>query len=122
MAPKRLEKEIASSSVGGNKKQAAPKNHDIKFSTPEQRSRYKSLLSKPMYPCRYPDNYDKIRLGIRDNVYMMLNRLGWVDLLRPMKGYENFTYEFSSSIVFTKDRMNFDNPDHRVYFWLMNID
>jgi len=57
-----------------------------------------------------------IKLGIRDNVYMLLNRLGWVDLLRPMRGYENFTYEFLSSIVFTKDRMN------RVYFRLMNID
>ena len=42
--------------------------------------------------------------------------------LRPMKGYENFTYEFLSSILFTKDTMNFDNPDHRVYFRLMNID
>jgi len=39
-----------------------------------------------------------------------------------MKGFENFTYEFLNSIVFTNDRMNFDNPDHRVYFRLMNID
>jgi len=45
MAPKRPGKEIASSSAGGNKKQTAPKNHDITFRTPEQRSRYKSLLS-----------------------------------------------------------------------------
>jgi len=39
-----------------------------------------------------------------------------------MKGFENFTYEFLSSIAFTKDKMNFDNPDHRVSFRLMNID
>jgi len=122
MAPKRPRKDIASSSDGGTRKQAAPKNHGITFSTPKQQSRYKSLLSKPLHPCRYPDNYDMIRLGIRYNVYMLLNRLGWVELLRPMKGYENFTYEFLSSIVFTKDRMNFDNSDHRVYFRLMNID
>jgi len=76
MAPKRPGKEIASSSARGNKKQAAPKNHDITISTPEQRSRYKSLLSKPLHPCRYLDNYDMIKLGIRDNVYMLLNRLG----------------------------------------------
>ena len=63
-----------------------------------------------------------IKLSIRDNVYMMLNRLGWVELLRPMKGYENFTYEFLSYIIFTKDRMNFDNPDHRLYFRPINID
>jgi len=93
MAPKRQGKEIASSSEGGSRKQEAPKNHDITFSTPEQRSRYKSLLYKPLHPCTYPDNYDMIKLGIRDNVYMLLNRLGWVDLLRPMKGFENFTFE-----------------------------
>jgi len=43
-------------------------------------------------------------------------------MLRPMKGFENFTYEFLSSIAFKKDKMNFDNPDHRVSFRLMNID
>ena len=43
-------------------------------------------------------------------------------MLRPMKGFENFTYEFLNSITFKKDRMNFDNPDHRVSFRLMNID
>jgi len=122
MTPKRQGKEIASSSDGGSRKQAAPKNHDITFSTTEQQSRYKSLLSKHLHPYRYSDNHDMIKLSIRDNVYMMLNRLGWVELLRPMKGYENFTYEFLSYIIFTKDRMNFDNPDHRVPFRLMNID
>jgi len=76
MTPKRQGKEIASSSDGGSRKQAAPKNHGITFSTLEQRSRYKSLLFKPLHPCRYPDNYDMIKLGIRDNVYMQLNRLG----------------------------------------------
>jgi len=30
--------------------------------------------------------------------------------------------EFLSSIVFTKDRLNFDNLNHRVSFRLMNID
>jgi hypothetical protein len=39
-----------------------------------------------------------------------------------MRGYENFTYEFLSSIVFTKDKLNFDNPNHRVVFRLMNVD
>jgi len=39
-----------------------------------------------------------------------------------MKGFENFTYEFLSSIAFKKDRMNFDNLDHRVSFRLINID
>jgi len=43
-------------------------------------------------------------------------------MLRPMRGFENFTYELSSSIAFTKDRMNFDNPNHRVSFRLMNVD
>jgi len=67
MAPKSQGKEIESSSDGGSRKQAAPKNHDITFSTPKQRNRHKSLLSKPLHPCRYPNNYDMIKLGIRDN-------------------------------------------------------
>jgi len=55
-------------------------------------------------------------------VVRLLNKLEWVEMLRPMKGFENFTYEFLTSIAFTKYRMNFDNPDHRVSFRLMNID
>ena len=43
-------------------------------------------------------------------------------MLRPMKGFEYFTYECLSSIAFKKDRLNFDNPNHRVSFRLMNID
>jgi len=62
------------------------------------------------------------KLGIRDNAYRLLSNLGWVEMLRSMKGFENFTYEFLSSIAFKKDRLNFDNPDHKVSFQLMNID
>jgi len=43
-------------------------------------------------------------------------------MLRPMRGFENFTYEFLSSIAFTKDKSKPDNPDHRVSFWLLNND
>jgi len=62
------------------------------------------------------------KLGIRHNAYRLLSNLGWVEMLRPMKGFENFTYEFLSSISFKKDRLNFNNTDHRVSFRLMNID
>ena len=123
MASRRTRKETGSSSGGPpSKRQATPRNHDIEFNTPEQRSRYKSLLSKPLHPCRYPDSYSMNKLGIRDNAYRLLSNLGLVEMLRPMKGFKNFTYEFVSSIAFKKDRMNFDNPYHRVYFQLMNID
>ncbi len=43
-------------------------------------------------------------------------------MLRPIRGFENFTYEFLSSIDFKKDRLDLDNPNHRVSFRLMNID
>ena len=33
-------------------------------------------------------------------------------MMRPMRGDENFTYEFFSTLVFTKDKMNYDDPDH----------
>jgi len=120
MASKR--KEVASSSDGASRKKAAPTNHDFNFKNIEQRNRYKYLVSKPLHACRYPDNYDMGRLGIKDNVIKLLDRLGWVDMLRPRRGFENFTYEFLSSIDFKKDRLDLDNPNHRVSFRLMNID
>jgi len=123
MASRKMGKETKSSPGGPpSKGQATPRNHDIEFNTLEQRSRYKSLLSKPLHPCRYPDSYSMNKLGIRDNAYRLLSNLGWVEMLRPMKGFENFTYELLSSIAFKKYRLNFDNPDHRVSFRLMNID
>jgi len=99
MAPKRQGKEIASLSDGGSRKQAVARNHDIVFSTPEQRRRYKSLLSKPLHPCRYHDSHSMNILESRDNVVRLLTKLGWVEMFRPIKGFENFTYEFLSSIV-----------------------
>jgi hypothetical protein len=86
MAPKRKGKEVATSDDGASRKKATPRNHNIEFNTPEQRSRYKSLLSKPLHPCRYPDSHTMNVLGIRDNVVRLLNKLGWVEMLRPMRG------------------------------------
>jgi len=103
MASRRTRKETGSSSGGPpSKRQANPRNHDIEFNTPKQRSSYKSLLSKPLHPCRYPDSYSMNKLGISDNAYRLLCNLGWVEMLRPMKGFENFTYEFLCSIVSRK--------------------
>jgi len=62
------------------------------------------------------------RLGIEEHVIRLLNRLGLVEMLKPMRGFENSTYEFLSSISFTKDRSQTDNPDHRVTFQLLNVD
>jgi len=36
------------------------------------------------------------KLEIRDNAYRLLSNLGWVEILRPIKGFENLTYEFLS--------------------------
>jgi len=123
MAPKRSGKETRSSFGGPSSKRQAPtKNHGIQFKDNKQRDRYKALISKPLHPCRYPDSYYLNVLEIRDNVFKLLGNLGWIDMLRPMRELENFTYEFLSSIAFTKDRLNFDNPNHRVSLRLMNID
>jgi hypothetical protein len=84
--------------------------------------RYKILISKPLDPSRYPDSHSLNMLELRDDVYRLLGRLGWTDMSKPMRGYENFTYEFLSSIVFTKDKLNFANPNHRVSFRHLNID
>jgi hypothetical protein len=123
MASRRSGKEPASSSGGPPQKKRAPaKNHGIVFKDDNQKARYKDLISKPLHPCRYPDSHTLNVLEIRDNVFELLNRLGWGEMLRPMRGYENFTYEFLSSIQFKKDKFNFDDPNHRVSFRLLNID
>jgi len=121
MASKRSGKATSSSS-GPTPNRASIWYHDIDFKDAEQRNRYKALISKLMTACRYPDDTTLENLGIRDSVFKLLNRLGLVDLLRPMRGFKNFTYEFLSSISFTKDRLRLENPDYRVSFWLLNID
>ena len=122
MASRRSGKEPARSQGGPpSKKQAQVKNHGIKFKDNSQRDRYKILIFKPLHPSRYPDSHTLNMLELRNDVYRLIGRLGWTDMLEPMRDYENFTYEFLSSIVFTKDRLNYDNPNHRVSFRLMNI-
>jgi len=72
MASRRMGKEPVSPSGGPpSKRQATPRNHGIEFNTPEQWSRYKSLLSKPLHPSRYPDSYSMNKLGIGDTAYRL---------------------------------------------------
>jgi hypothetical protein len=119
---RRSGKEPASSSGPPPKKQAQVKNHEIQFRDNKQRDKYKILISKTLHPSRYPNTHTLDVLELLDDVVRMIGNLGWTNLLKPMRGYENFTYEFLSSIVFTKDKLNFDNPNHRVVFRLMNVD
>jgi len=122
MASKRKGKEVEGSGSGAGKKQAVVWNHDIVFKDPEQRDRNKTLVSRPLSACRYPDSGVMNTLGIRDNVVRLLNTLGWFEMLRPRERFENFTYEFLSSLSFTKDRSKSDNPNHKVSFPLLNVD
>jgi hypothetical protein len=123
MASRRSGKEPTTSSGGPPSKKRAPaKNHGITFKDNNQKERYKVLITKPLHPCRYPHFHTMNTLGIRDNAFELLNRLGWGEMLSPMRGYENFTYEFLSSIQFKKDKLNLNDPDHRVSFRLLNID
>jgi hypothetical protein len=57
-----------------------------------------------------------------DALTQELNNFGLVEMLKPMRGFENFTCEFLSSISFTKDRSKTDKPNHRVSFCLLNFD
>jgi len=122
MAPKRKGNEIETLGSGASKKQEAVCNHRIEFKDPKKRNRYKSLISRPISSCRYPDIGTMNTLGIRDHVIRLLNNLGLVEMLRPMQGFENFTYEFLSSLSFTKNKSKTDNPNHRVSFRLLNVD
>jgi len=93
MTSKRKGKEIEGSGSGARKKQSTVRNHDIIFKDPEQRNRYKSLITRTIYACRYPDANAMDRLGIKKYVIRLLNNLGLVKMLKPMRGFENFTYE-----------------------------
>ena len=83
---------------------------------------YKSLISRTIFRCRYPDVNAMDRLGIEEDVIRLLKNLGLVEMLKPMRGFENLTYEFLSFISFTTDRSKTDNPDYRVAFRLLNVD
>jgi len=122
MAPKRKGKEIESLGSGAGRKQAAVHNHGIEFKDTEQRDRYKYLIYRPISSCRCPDVNAMDRPCIEDYVKKLLNNLGLVKMLRPMWGFENFTYEFLNSLSFTKDKSKMDNPNHRVSFRLSNVD
>jgi len=122
MVSKRKGKEIEGSRSGARKKQSTVRNHGIEFKDPKQRNRYKYIISRTISTCRYPNVNVMDRLGIEVHVIMLLNNLGLVEMLEPMRGFENLTYEFLSSIFFTKDRSKKDNPDHRVAFRLLNVD
>jgi len=88
----------------------------------QAKSNQQSLISRTIYACRYPDANAMNRLGIEEHVIRLLNNLGLVEMLKPMRGFENFTYEFLSSNSFTKDRSKTDNPDHWVAFRILNVD
>jgi len=75
-----------------------------------------------MFACRYPDIGAMNTLGIREYVIRLLNNLGLVEMLRPMQGFENFTYEFLSSLSFTKDKSKTNKPNHRFSFRHLNVD
>ena len=122
MASKRKGKEIEGSGSGAGKEQSTIHNHGIHFKDDKQRSRYKSLISKPISNCRYPDANAMNRLGIEEHVIRLLNNLGLVEMLKPIRGFENFTYELLSSLSFIKDRSKTDNPNQRVSFLLLNVD
>ena len=95
MASRRMGKEPASSSGGPpSKRHASAKNRGIQFKDNKQRDTYKTLISKPLHPCRYPDSHSLNVLGIRDNVFKLLGNLGWIEMLRPMRGTKTSPMNF----------------------------
>jgi len=73
MASNRKSKDIAGSGSGASSKQSTVRNHGVEFKDPEQKNRYKSLISRTISPCRYLDVNAMDRLGIDEHVISMLN-------------------------------------------------
>jgi len=65
--------EIEGSGRGASRKQSTVRNHGIEFKDPEQRNMYKSLISRTISPCRYPDVNAMDRLGIEEHVIRLLH-------------------------------------------------
>jgi hypothetical protein len=74
MESKRKGKEIEASGRGASKKQSTTRNHGIQLKDPEQRNRYKSLISRTISPYRYPDINAMDRLKIDEHVIRPLNK------------------------------------------------
>jgi hypothetical protein len=60
-----LGKKIVGSDDDAGRKKSTLCNHGIHFQDDKQRSRYKSLISKLIYACRYPDVNVMDKLGKR---------------------------------------------------------
>jgi len=73
MASKRKSKEIEGSGSGASRKQSTVRNHGIEFKNPEQRNRYKYLISRTISPCRCLDVNAMDTLGIDEHVIRLLN-------------------------------------------------
>jgi len=72
MASKRKRKEIEGSGSCASSKQSTIQNHGVEFKDPEQKNRYKSLISRTISRCRYPDVNAMDRLGIYEHVIRLL--------------------------------------------------
>jgi hypothetical protein len=121
MTGKRKGKEIDTTGGAGGRKKPS-KYHGINLKGSDQKDRYNLLISKPIHTCKYADDHTMISLGIRENVVRLFETIGWSDLMRPRWGYENFTYEFLSSLVFSKDKTKKNIPEHTVAFRLLGQD
>jgi len=73
MTYKRKGKEIEGSGNSAGKKQSTVRNHGIHFKDDKQRSKYKSLISKHIFACRYLDINVMDRLEIEEHVIRLLN-------------------------------------------------
>jgi len=73
MTSKRKGKEIEGSGSSAGKKQSAVRNHGIHFKDDQQRSRYKSLISKHISAYRYLDTNAIDKLEIEEHVIRLLN-------------------------------------------------
>jgi hypothetical protein len=62
---KKLGKKIVGSDDDAGRKKSTLRNHGIHFKDDKQRSRYKSLISKLISACRYPDANAMDKLGKR---------------------------------------------------------
>jgi len=121
--PKKKKVADDASSSDGKKKKGKANELGIILNKSAERERYDKLAGRGIILSRYPDKTTLNALGIIENVRILVGNIGWGTFLGcKYSTYEYLTLEFLSTLCFTKDKYNVDDPQHTVSFSMGNRD
>jgi hypothetical protein len=103
------------SSSNGKKKKGKANELGIILKKSAERERFDKLAGRGIAVNRYPYKTTLNALSIRENVRILVGNIGWERCLgHAYSTYTYLTLEFLSTLCFTKDKYNVDDPQHNV--------